>query len=63
MRTKYVINEYLDRDFSIDILVVDDTEYVITFFTKFVNYRVNDVVIMSVEQLDNKIYQYIDSTL
>ena len=63
MRTKYVINEYFDRDFNIDILVVDRTKYVMTFFIKFVNYRVNDVVIVSIEQFDNEIYWNVDSTL
>ena len=63
MRTKHVINEYLDRDLNIDILVVDRTEYVMTFFTKFVNYRANDVVIVSIEQFDDEIYWNVDSTL
>ena len=56
MRTKHVINEYLDRDFSTDIFVVDRTEYVMTFLTKSVNYRANDVVIVSIEQFDDEIY-------
>ena len=63
MRTKHVVNEYLDRDLSIDILVVDRTEYVMTFLTKYVNYRANDVVIVSIEQLDDEIYWNVDSTL
>ena len=56
MRTKYVINENLDRDFNIDIFVVNRTEYVMTFFIKFVNYRAYDVVIVSIEQFDDEIY-------
>ena len=63
MRTKHVVNEYLDRDLSTDILVVDRTEYVMTFLTKSVNYRANDVVIVSIEQLDDEIYWNVDSTL
>ena len=46
---KYVINEYFDRDFNIDIFVVDRIKYVMTFFIKFVNYRANDVVIVNIE--------------
>ena len=49
MRTKYVIDEYFDRDFDIDVLVVNRTKYVMTFFTQFVNYRAYDVVIVSIE--------------
>ena len=63
MRTKYVINENFDRDFSIDTLVVSRTEYVMTFLTKSVNYRAYDVVIVNIEQFDDEIYWYVDSTL
>ena len=63
MRTKYVIDKYFDCDFRICIFVVDDTKHVMTFFIKFVNYRANNVVIVNVEQFDNKIHEYVDSTL
>ena len=56
MCTKYVIDEYFDRDFSIDIFVVDDTKHVMTFFAKFVNYRAYDIMIVNVEQFDNEIH-------
>ena len=49
MRTKYVIDKYFDRDFDIDVFVLDRTKYVMTFFTQFVNYRTYDVVIVNIE--------------
>ena len=63
MCTKYVIDEYFDRNFNIDIFVVDDTKHVMTFFAKFVNYRAYDIMIVNVEQLDDEIHWYVDSTL
>ena len=56
MCTKYVIDEYFDRDFNIDIFVVDDTKHVMTFFVKFVNYCAYNIMIVNVEQFDNKIH-------
>ena len=63
MRTKHVIDKYFNRDFCICIFIVDDAKHVMTFFIKFVDYRANDVVIVNVEQLDNKIHKYVDLTL
>ena len=58
MCTKYVIDEYFNCNFNINIFVVDDTKHVMTFFVKFVNYRVYNIMIVNVEQFDNKIHCY-----
>ena len=56
MCTKYVIDKYFNRDFNIDIFVIDDTKHVMTFFVKFVNYCAYNIMIVNVEQFDDKIH-------
>ena len=59
MSSKNVLNKNFNNNFNERVFVFNCTKNVVTFFRKFINYNTNRVVIIRIEKINNKIYEYV----